>query len=31
MASEACILDPTSLTVSDFKLMFTLRSRNSER
>ncbi|GLH17029.1 Protein of unknown function [Gryllus bimaculatus] len=31
MASEACLLDPTSLTLSGFKLMFTLKSQNSER
>ncbi|KAK7867911.1 hypothetical protein R5R35_005266 [Gryllus longicercus] len=31
MASEACILDPTSLTLSGIKVMFTLRSQNSER
>ncbi|KAK7862528.1 hypothetical protein R5R35_008999 [Gryllus longicercus] len=31
MASEACILDPTSLTLSGCKLMFILRSQNSER
>ncbi|KAK7793279.1 hypothetical protein R5R35_006777 [Gryllus longicercus] len=30
MASEACILGPTSLILSGFKLMFTLRSQNSE-
>ncbi|KAK7863076.1 hypothetical protein R5R35_011000 [Gryllus longicercus] len=30
-ASETCILDPTRLTLSGFKLMFTLRSQNSER
>ncbi|KAK7794036.1 hypothetical protein R5R35_006934 [Gryllus longicercus] len=31
MVSEACILGPTSLTPSGFKLMFALRSQNSEK